>query len=669
NDLISVPPEPAKYANKGEDVPFVCKISVPPHLKDSKVRIRWKLNGVYIHPNKSEKFKSESDGQVLIIKNVDTDDAGLYACVVDIIGDDVKDIDKVKDIASGRLYIRVPPDPPKYVTVVSCLGNTAELSWQPGENGGAEISSYLVQFNTSDNPKMWNNYYEEIPPTVRTTHIHLSPWGMYSIRMLAKNSAGYSDPSLPTKKTCTTPPDHPGGNPKDVRSLTHKKNKLIVTWTPMPKLLHNGPGFKYEISWRKKGSTYWNKDLVMDPNANTWEVDVNDTFGLYEFKVKAENDIGESYQPAFKYVGHSGEAEPLVVPKDFRLDPTKPVDSHKANFIWEAVNTDKELIKGAFKGYKLRYWKSSEGRHKWIEVDIVMDKESHSQPDIRASIENLPAYTALRAQVSVMNTHYTGPPSQIIDFFTPEGKPGPVRNLHIEATGATYALLKWLPPEEPNGIPLGYDIGYQPVVGSKMGPIKTLKPHITNPDTLGARITGLTANHNYRFYVWARTAQGHGEHSFLDVKTADGQPPNAPNPRYTSLTQTSINITWTPYEFQEVSYQIEYREIGTMNWVTTEPIWNHSWKVLDGLRPGTEYEVRVIAQNKYGDTATRTLYRVMTQHRKGTGDANFFQADSDSYSRAESLHGEIIPLSCRSWSVLFSILLIFILSRFFYQCD
>ena len=71
--------------------------------------------------------------------------------------------------------------------------------------------------------------------------------------------------------------------------------------------------------------------------------------------------------------------------------------------------------------FQLRYWKSSEGRHKWKEVDIIMTKSDHHRVDVRAAIDNLPAYTALRAQVSVMNTHYTGPPSQIIDFFTPEG--------------------------------------------------------------------------------------------------------------------------------------------------------------------------------------------------------------------------------------------------------
>ena len=47
-------------------------------------------------------------------------------------------------------------------------------------------------------------------------------------------------------------------------------------------------------------------------------------------------------------------------------------------------------------------------------------------------------------------------------FFPLLAVPDPVRDLHIEAHGTTYVLLKWLPPEEPNGHLLGYDIGYQP---------------------------------------------------------------------------------------------------------------------------------------------------------------------------------------------------------------
>lgn len=56
------------------------------------------------------------------------------------------------------------------------------------------------------------------------------------------------------------------------------------------------------------------------------------------------------------------------------------------------------------------------------EIDIIVDSYDYERgPDVRAAIHDLPAYEALRAQVVVMNSHYAGPPSQTIDFLTPEG--------------------------------------------------------------------------------------------------------------------------------------------------------------------------------------------------------------------------------------------------------
>lgn len=77
---------------------------------------------------------------------------------------------------------------------------------------------------------------------------------------------------------------------------------------------------------------------------------------------------------------------------------------------------------GCFRCVQLRYWKSSEGWNKKKEVEIVLGEELHDHgPQIKVALSDLPAYTALRAHVAVMNSHYTGPFSDLLDFFTPEG--------------------------------------------------------------------------------------------------------------------------------------------------------------------------------------------------------------------------------------------------------
>lgn len=114
---------------------------------------------------------------------------------------------------------------------MQCSGKTVELVWTPGNNGGSKITQYLVQFNTSDNPADWNYYSETVPGDEKMALVNLSPWVTYRFRLLAKNRVGFSEPSQPTKTDCTTPPERPGSNPKNVHTLTHKQGKLIVTWT------------------------------------------------------------------------------------------------------------------------------------------------------------------------------------------------------------------------------------------------------------------------------------------------------------------------------------------------------------------------------------------------------------------------------------------------------
>ncbi|KAK3101285.1 hypothetical protein FSP39_002402 [Pinctada imbricata] len=493
------------------------------------------------------------NGQTLIIRDIEQTDAGTYTCVAGLRG--YKD----KDKCSAELTVKGPPDPPRNVEILTCPGrHQAELIWEDGNNNGEEIVSYLVQYNSSMNPFYWNSAYDEVTPNdlkkSNSYFINLAPWGKYSFRVLAKNNLGYSEPSKPTPSSCDTPPSRPFGNPQNVATKTDKMGKLIITWDPMPRMLHNGPGLSYVVSYRHKGNTYWNDEIVKDPNENELEIDVDDIYGLYEVKVKAKNSFGESFRPPYRILGHSGEAEPSVSPEisawtqksqSVLTPPTlsgnlwirlKKILMENSEDIWYQYKIQSVclnfclllLMHMSFLGEKfLRYWKSSEGRRHWEEVPIRIEKFYPFQ-DVRATVNDLPPNTALRAQVSVMNDHYTGQPSDTIDFSTPEGVPGPVRSLREMEIKSNEAQLTWLPPDEPNGELVGYDIGYQPV-NEESESVRALEPTIQNPSTLIATIIGLQPDQEYRFFVWARTNAGRGTPVSIDVRTKrlhDGPCPN-----------------------------------------------------------------------------------------------------------------------------------------------
>ncbi|XP_022300352.2 neuroglian-like [Crassostrea virginica] len=520
---------------KGHTVSFKCSIGFNDgKAEEENIRVRWKHNGEILD-HRSDRYKLADSGQTLILREVDYQDAGLYTCVASVRGQ------AEREKSSARLEVRGTPDPPQEVEISSCGPKRVELIWRDGWDGGEPITEYLIQFNTSDNPFYWNSADEEIEyldKKSKTAFITLSPWGWYSFRVMAKNSLGYSEPSLPTKTECNTPPERPTSNPVNVKTKTDKKGKLIITWDPMTRMQHNAPSFGYLVRWRKKGSTFWNKREILNPNENQFEEDVNDVYGLYDVQVQAINSHGPSFQPVFTIRGHSGEGEPLIHPRDFRVDPSIHSHPHEAHFIWESVDPRDERIMGKFRGYKLQYWKSSEGRRNKMEVSILIDLDSADfHHDVRASILDLPANTAFRAQVSVMNGHYTGPPSDTIDFKTSEGVPGPVRNLQLEEVEGYHAVLKWDPPDEPNGLLLGYNLGYQKVHGETGGEIRALEPKIYNPSHTSAKITGLQPNNHYRFFVWARTSSGQGDKKTVEVLTK-----GPANSQMASIHQSGINL-------------------------------------------------------------------------------------------------------------------------------
>lgn len=82
---------------------------------------------------------------------------------------------------------------------------------------------------------------------------------------------------------------------------------------PIDRLYFNGPGFRYDVYWRRKGSLAWEAAVVHDPLQTQFRKEVTDVYGLYEVQVRAANDLGESHQPAFVFIGRSGEAGRLLV--------------------------------------------------------------------------------------------------------------------------------------------------------------------------------------------------------------------------------------------------------------------------------------------------------------------------------------------------------------------
>ncbi|KAH9488676.1 hypothetical protein Btru_042145 [Bulinus truncatus] len=506
---------------EGETAKFLCPITTLARgLGKNQITVYWTFGGrrIEIDPDQGEEghysTKAFEGRQVLMIVKVKVGDEGEYGCVVSVSDWTGK--------AKGKLTVLRPPDPPHDVRVIRCYGIYAELSWVPGKSNGAEISHFIIQYMMKESPDSWFDFYDEVSGDKNTSTVQIQPYGTFKFRVVAHNSVGASRPSMVTSHECYTPPEKPDKNPHNVHAETDKKGFLVIAWEPLPRLLFHGPGLCYLVLWRKRGYLAWNSAVVNGTSSSRYEHEVDEIYGEFEFQVKSKNDMGEAATPPFVYQGRSFEAEPQLIINGFQLDPSRPLLATAAHFVWEHVDPEDKRLHGKFRGYKLLYWKwdDNEGSKRQV---FIPDTYPSQQPgsQFKASLFDLPAYSTFHIQVVVVNTHYQGPPSDTLQVFTPEGVPEAVQGLFADTVKSDSVTLRWLPPERPNGLILGYDIGYQIVTGNHVGPLIRARLASMTPTSLQARIESLKPNVRYRFSIVAKTQAGKGDVAYIDVRTTN----------------------------------------------------------------------------------------------------------------------------------------------------
>ncbi|XP_060754440.1 fibronectin 1b isoform X2 [Neoarius graeffei] len=153
-------------------------------------------------------------------------------------------------------------------------------------------------------------------------------------------------------------------------------------------------------------------------------------------------------------------------------------------------------------------------------------------------------------------------------------------------------LVRWSPARGPIK---GYKVTGNPKNG--VGP--TFSKQV-GPDQTELRITGLVPTVEYEISVYAIGRDGENV-PVLERATAHKTPDSPKDLTFSDVDSSSVRVTWQPPPGRVTSYRVFYSspETGEREW-TPAPSSNDNDVLLQNLKPGTEYSVKVIARTNLG---------------------------------------------------------------------
>ncbi|KAI6181170.1 Neuroglian [Aphelenchoides besseyi] len=612
------------------------------HDRNLAVSYTWRVDGLPIDQSKLEsgQFAINPDN-TLVIANPTHFDSGEYSCTASTKLDSVS--------KSIQISVQDVPNPiyAGYISKCDQKTATATINFEHLEPKAtiAPVREFWIRYMSDPSVEVaqWRVHPVPVSATENealsterhikaNTTINLKPYGKYVFQVIARNSVGDSSP-YKVKGTCETAEKQPNRNPAAVQINSTSPSQLTIVWEAMPRDEWNGPEFGYEVQYRAKdGNGEWKSSPVADPFADrfTVEFDEPQPYRPYEVRVRAKNRNGLSLVEPATIAGRTGEAVPELRPENFRVEN---VGATSATFHWDPV--DESQIKGNFTGYRLTFWFDDEDLSDEHEVEqtngesmrMLKRHTRHIQeagrqrtvivaPGVSSvTVHDLKPNAQNYAVVQVLTAQHEGPKSEVLTFRTREGSvPSPVRELSAypmngkEQTERGVVFLRWDRPRAANGRITHYTIQTCRTHGANEEHVACQEsPVEVAANVTEIRLPNLEFESNYRFRVLGHTRSGAGAPNSADAKTLPealrlNLEPSRPSLNEDGIGDDHFNISFVPGEYDAEEqrpvgsrFYAKVREEGETDWKIYNPNEDSLSLKVDGLAPGTRYEVETVS--------------------------------------------------------------------------
>ncbi|XP_072002973.1 contactin-1 [Engystomops pustulosus] len=443
----------------GENATIQCHASHDPGLE---IEFIWSLNGFIIETDGTDYYEehireTDNDKCELIIKNVQLRHAGRYTCTAQSIVDNSS--------ASADLVVRGPPGSPGGVRAEEIRDTSVKLTWSSGTDNHQPISKYTIQAKTSLSDE-WKDVKTEIPNIEGNMEsarvIDLIPWMDYEFRVIATNTLGTGEPSLPSPQI-RTEGAAPTVAPSDVSGGGGTNKELTVTWVPLAREYHFGDDFGYIIAFKPFNEREWRKVTVTNPESGRY-IHKDDSITpatQFQVKVKAFNKIGDGPFSSIAVI-YSADEAPTEPPTEVTAHV---LSSSEARINWQPV------IGQTVTGYQIRYWRSQDKEAAAHRVQV-------EQLDEPVRLEGLIPDTLYYLDMFAFNSAGDGPRSKRIEFHTRKAPPSQKPRIISAVKSGSQYIITWdhVKPLSNESAVKGYKILYKPV-GQHAGTIYSTGEH------------------------------------------------------------------------------------------------------------------------------------------------------------------------------------------------
>ncbi|KAM3625132.1 uncharacterized protein V6R79_007308 [Siganus canaliculatus] len=558
---------------------FVCQAGGVPMPE-----ITWLKNGKKVHSNGRIKMYNSK----LVINQIIPEDDAIYQCQAENEQGSV--------LSMARLIVVMSedrPSAPRNIQADTVSSSAILLAWDRPQYNSDKVIAYSVHYMKAEG--LNNEEYQVVIGNDTTRYIidDLEPARNYTFYVVAYMPMGASRMSDHVFQH--TLEDVPLRAP-ELSLTSHSPVDIQVSWQPLPDKLSRGRISAYRLSYRTSAeSTVSQIELPGEKTQYLLESLQPDT--IYLLRITAATSIGWGEQSA--WTSHrTPKASSARVP----LAPELHLESLNCTTIvvrWQLTPRNSASVQG----YKLFYHEETQAESAPVQLPTSDRTRTIGGLDPRKKYHvKLLAYNFVGDGYQADQTISTPGCVSVRDRLVPP--PPPPHNVYAKTNASSAIFLHWGRPAFTSSHAVNYTVRCNPVGLQNASLVLYLQ---TSEQSLLVR--DLEPNTKYEFAIRLHIDQLSSPWSPVVYQSTFPEAPTSPpsNVKVTLIEEDTALVSWKPPDEPSVAvthYTVLYASRQTWiagEWQVLQREGTITMALLENLKPGQVYLVKVSASNNMGD--------------------------------------------------------------------